>query len=85
MCIRDSINKIRSLDGLSDYSGQIDSTVMLEYARRVNLFMQGRRLSDHYRFGSVSEKWIPNSCALTKPGSFFPITISEIQANENVN
>tara|TARA_S200000501_G_scaffold376920_1_gene433406 strand:- start:1138 stop:2460 length:1323 start_codon:yes stop_codon:yes gene_type:complete len=79
------INKIRSLDGLSDYSGQIDSTVMLEYARRVNLFMQGRRLADHYRFGSTSEKWIPNSSALTKPGSFFPITISEIQANENVN
>ena len=79
------INAIRSLDGLSDYSGQIDSTVMLEYARRVNLFMQGRRLTDHYRFGSVSEKWIPNSSALTKPGSFFPITISEIQANENVN
>ena len=59
------INVIRSLDGLSDYSGQIDSTVMLEYARRVNLFMQGRRLSDHYRFGSVSEKWIPKPLLLT--------------------
>ena len=38
------INKIRALDGLSDYSGQIDATEMLEHSRRVNLFLQGRRL-----------------------------------------
>ena len=79
------INKIRSLDGLTDYSGQIDAQDMLEHTRRVNLFLQGRRISDHYRFGSPSEYWIPSSPAVNSPGSFFPITISEIQANDLIN
>ena len=79
------INKIRALDGLSDYSGQIDAKEMLEHSRRVNLFLQGRRIADHYRFASPSEYWINTSPAITSPGSFFPITISEIQANENIN
>tara|TARA_B100001063_G_scaffold55343_1_gene49340 strand:+ start:6656 stop:7993 length:1338 start_codon:yes stop_codon:yes gene_type:complete len=79
------INKIRALDGLTDYSGQIDAQDMLEHTRRVNLYLQGRRISDHYRFGSPSEYWIPTSPAVNSPGSFFPITISEIQANENIN
>ena len=79
------INKIRALDGLTNYAGQIDANDMLEHTRRVNLFLQGRRLADHYRFGSPSEYWIPTSPATNSPGSFFPITISEIQANENIN
>jgi hypothetical protein len=79
------INKIRALDGLTDYSGQIDAQDMLEHTRRVNLFLQGRRISDHYRFGSPSEYWIPTSPAVNSPGAFFPITISEIQANDLIN
>jgi len=79
------INKIRALDGLSDYSGQISAQAMLEHSRRVNLFLQGRRIADHYRFGNPSEYWIPTSPAINSPGSFLPITISEIQANPNIN
>jgi hypothetical protein len=79
------INKIRALDGLTPYSGQIDAQDLLEHSRRVNLFLQGRRISDHYRFASPSEYWIGSSPAINSPGSFFPITISEIQANENIN
>lgn len=58
---------------------------LLEHSRRVNLFLQGRRISDHYRFASPSEYWISSSPAVNSPGSFLPITISEIQANENIN
>ena len=79
------INKIRALDGLTPYSGQIDAQELLEHSRRVNLFLQGRRISDHYRFASPSEYWIGTSPAINSPGSFLPITISEIQANENIN
>ena len=78
------INHIRAMDGLTPYSGQIDAQAMLLHTRRVNLFLQGRRLSDHYRFASPSEYWIPTSIATTAPGEFFPITISEIQANPNI-
>ena len=39
---------------------------------------------DHYRFASPSEYWISTSVATTAPGEFFPITISEIQANPNI-
>jgi len=79
------INKIRALDGLTDYSGQIDAQDLLEHSRRVNLFLQGRRLADHYRFGKPSEYWISTSPAINSPGSFFPITISEIQSNDNID
>ena len=72
------------MDGLTAYSGQIDAQAMLLHTRRVNLFLQGRRLSDHYRFASPSEYWISTSVATTAPGEFFPITISEIQANPNI-
>jgi len=80
-----NINKLRALDGLTPYSGQIGAQDLLEHSRRVNLFLQGRRLSDHYRFASPSEYWISSSPAINSPGSFLPITISEIQSNENIN
>ena len=58
------------MDGLTEYSGQIDAEEMLLHTRRVNLFLQGRRLSDHYRFKSPSEYWIPTSVAIMAPGLF---------------
>ena len=79
------INKIRALDGLTEFTDQIDAQDLLEHSRRVNLFLQGRRISDHYRFASPSEYWISSSPAVNSPGSFLPITISEIQSNENIN
>jgi len=79
------INAIRELDGLTPYTGQMDAKEILIHTRRVNLFLQGRRIADHYRFGLPSTYWTSNSDATSSPGSFFPITISEIQANPNVN
>jgi len=79
------INNLRAMDDLTPYSGQMDATDLLLHSRRVNLFLQGRRLADHYRFASPSEYWIDSSVAVTKPGTFFPITIGEVQSNENVD
>jgi len=79
------INNLRALDGLTPYSGQIDAVDLLHHARRVNLFLSGRRIADHYRFDSPSVYWIPTSDAINNPGTFFPITISEIRANPSVN
>ncbi len=81
----ENINNVRALDGLSDYAGQIDALDMLKHARRVNFFLQGRRLADHYRFDEPSEYWLNNSDAVTNPGTFFPIAIIEIRANPNIN
>jgi len=80
------VNAVRSLDGLSDYTGpgQIDPVELLEHERRVNLYLQVRRLADHYRFGSPSSNWQSSSAAVTTPGTFFPISISEIRSNPNV-
>jgi hypothetical protein len=81
----ENINKLRALDGLTPFSDQMDAQDLLEHSRRVNLFLQGRRIADHYRFGSPSEYWISSSPAINSPGTFLPITISEIQSNPNVN
>jgi tetratricopeptide (TPR) repeat protein len=75
---QNQINEIRSLDGLSSYTGQIPARDMLIHTRRVNLFLQGRRLADHYRFQQYPREWVSG---YYKPGAFFPITISERRAN----
>ncbi len=75
---RNQINAIRAMDGLSPYTGQIPARDMLIHARRVNLFLQGRRLADHYRFAQYPKEWVSG---YYKPGVFFPITISERRAN----
>lgn len=76
------INMIREgLDGLTGYSGQIPAIEMLEHERRVNLFLQYKRLQDHYRFGSPSSNWLAGSKALSTPGTMLPITRVEILAN----
>jgi len=79
------INAIRSLDGLTDYSGQITQLEMLQHTRQVNLFLQGKRLHDMYRFDISSPQWETNSTAETSPGTFFPIAITECRANPEVN
>lgn len=76
------INMIREgLDGLTPYSGQIPASDMLQHERRVNLFLQYKRLQDHYRFGVPSSNWLGGSKALTTPGTMLPITRVEILAN----
>ena len=91
---RTAINALRTLDGLSDYTGQDidgsgandveDAVALLLHARQTNLFMYGRRLADHYRFSSPSSEWKANSTAITAPGSFLPLPASECQRNDNV-
>ena len=79
------VNNLRALEpSLTAYSGQVDAKAMLVHSRRVNLYLQGRRIADHYRFGIPSEYWISTSVAKTAPGAFFPITISEIESNPEV-
>jgi hypothetical protein len=82
---RAQINAVRSLDGLPDYTGQVTAMAILEHERQVNLLFQGRRLADHYRFGSQDPLWLGNSTTATKPGTLFPITITEIRSNPNVS
>ena len=78
----EAINTLRAIDDLSGYNGQIPETELIEYSRKVNLFLQGRRLADLYRFGKTSPQW--NLSRVTS-GAFFPITNSEITSNPNVN
>lgn len=76
------INMIRDgLDGLTPYSDQIPAIEMLQHERRVNLFLQYKRLQDHYRFGAPSSNWLAGSKARTTPGTMLPITRIEILAN----
>ncbi len=78
----DHINMIREgLDNLTAYSGQIPGSDMLQHERRVNLFLQYKRLQDLYRFGGTSMNWLPGSKAATTPGTMLPITRIEILAN----
>jgi hypothetical protein len=79
------INALRALNpGLPPYdpSNPAHPTplALLQHERRVNLFIQGRRLWDQYRFG-VRGQWADGSEALTKPGTLLPITITELQSN----
>jgi starch-binding outer membrane protein, SusD/RagB family len=76
------INAVRALEeGLSPYTGQLPALDMLIHTREVNLYLQGRRLMDQYRFGIQSATWLPSSDAVTRPGSFFPIGEEERQTN----
>lgn len=81
------VNAVRSLDGLTDWdpdAPQVPAATILEHERNVNLIWQGRRLADHYRFGSVDPLWQATSVARQNPGTLFPITITEIRSNPNV-
>ena len=79
------INGLRDLDGLDAYAGQVDARALLEESRSVNLFLQGRRLLDLYRFGRRAPEWEATASAVTAPGTFLPITQVEIEANPLVD
>src|SRR5438445_4059861 len=81
-----AINKVRALSCLPtkyDPSNAAHPTPinMLHYEREVNLYLQGRRLADEYRFGAPADMWLPGKEATTTP-VFLPITISERLANK---
>ena len=77
------LNAIRAFDGLAAYASNQDAAAAFKHERRANLFIQGRRLADMYRFGEKSVVWDP--VEQSPAGSFFPITIQEIRANPNIN
>ena len=82
------INAVRTLDDLTDWdegSPQVPAATVLEHERNVNLIWQGRRLADHYRFGSMDPLWQATSVARQNPGTLFPISITEIRSNPNVD
>ena len=77
------LNAIRAFDNLAAYASSQDAAAAFKHERRANLFIQGRRLADMYRFGEKSVVWDP--VEQSPAGSFFPITIQEIRANPNIN
>ena len=77
------LNAIRAFDNLAAYPSDQDAAAAFKHERRANLFIQGRRLADMYRFGEKSVVWDP--VEQSPAGSFFPITIQEIRANPNIN
>ena len=82
------INAVRALAsaGLANWTPASGVTAMaiLQHERRVNLFGQGRRLVDEYRFGVVDDNWQPGSEAITNPGRLLPITNVECLSNPNI-
>jgi hypothetical protein len=97
---RTQINELRTLNGLSSYDGPDEEGVsrvdLLEDSRQANLYLQGRRLTDMYRFDEPStfdlppdadapdQGWQPSSDAVQSPGTFFPLPNTEVRANPNI-
>jgi starch-binding outer membrane protein, SusD/RagB family len=79
------INAMRALDALPAWGGTTpNARDMLIYSRQVNLFLQGRRLHDMYRFGIKDAKWLPGNIA-SKKACFFPIPAIERRTNAEVH
>ncbi|MBK6488208.1 MAG: hypothetical protein IPF98_15400 [Gemmatimonadetes bacterium] len=70
------INQLRAVNGVPAWTGAPAALDILKHGRRVNLFMQGRRLVDHHRFGVKADRWLTNSVAYRK-ACFFPISYDE--------
>ena len=75
------LNLSRTASALPAYPSVTgNGRVQLEFERKTQLFLQGRRLNDMYRFGSRDPRWLPSSSAFVKP-CFLPITYGERQQN----
>jgi hypothetical protein len=70
------INAVRSVNGLAPYAGTPAAQAVLIHARRTNLYLQGRRLMDHYRFNTPDPRWLPVQTTFRKT-CFFPISYNE--------
>ncbi|GIW51414.1 MAG: hypothetical protein KatS3mg081_0769 [Gemmatimonadales bacterium] len=81
-----AINNLRALDGLTPWNpaSSVSARDLLIHSRQTNLFMQTRRLSDHYRFNIPSREWLPGAQVLVNPGMFFPIPATECLSNPNI-
>lgn len=90
---RTHINNLRDLDDeLSSYEGPSEEGVerleLLKNSRQANLYLQGRRLADMYRFEEISpgseQGWQSSSDAVQNPGTFIPLPDTERRANPNL-
>jgi hypothetical protein len=82
-----AINNLRALDGLTPWSpaSPVSARDLLIHSRQTNLFLQTRRLSDHYRFNVPSREWLTGSQALNpNTAPFFPIPATECLSNPNI-
>lgn len=83
---QDMINDVRDAGGMDDWDGTTPvARDMLIHERRANLFLGGQRLNDMYRFGIQSANWQATSPAASTPGTFFPISKTERDANCHLN
>ncbi len=80
-----AINNLRALDGLSAWTpaSSVTATALLIHSRQANLFRQGRRLADHYRFQIASAEWRTGAQAF-EGGWFLPITANECLTNTTI-
>jgi hypothetical protein len=82
------INQLRALNALPAWTGaagQPAARDLLLHERRANLFLQGRRLNDMYRFRIVDPRWAADADARTCPGTLLPINTAERLTNPNVS
>lgn len=76
-----AINLSRSLNALPGYGAVTgNGRGQLEYERKVQLYLQGRRLMDMYRFDVVDARWLTNATTSTNI-CFLPVSFIERQAN----
>jgi hypothetical protein len=68
--------------GLAALPTPITARDLLIHERRVNLFLQSRRLMDHYRFGQPADRWVNQNIAIRRH-CFFPIAFGEKLSNPN--
>jgi hypothetical protein len=76
-----NINLARAIDAKPAWSGTPVAQDMLIHERRVGLFLQGRRLTDHYRFNQPADRWLSIRAATKRP-CFFPISFDERTQNK---
>ena len=80
-----NINLLRAMDGMTPYTGAGPTRLqLLQWARRVNLVFQGRRLNDMYRFGVKDPRWVSTSIVIRKPGCELPIPLIERESNAEI-
>jgi starch-binding outer membrane protein, SusD/RagB family len=80
-----NINLLRAMDGMAPYTGAGPTRLeLLQWARRVNLVFQGRRLNDMYRFGVKDPRWLSTSVVVRMPGCELPIPLIEREANPEI-
>jgi starch-binding outer membrane protein, SusD/RagB family len=76
-----NINAARAIDAKAAWSGTPSAQDILIHERRVGLFMQSRRLTDHFRFNQPDPSWLAIR-AVTKRPCFIPISFDERTQNK---